>query len=297
MTRPKATLHTWFIAARPKTLTASLAPVAVGTALASQHGKAHIFAAIMALFGAMFIQIGTNYANDLFDFKKGADDQDRLGPQRVTSAGLVTPRQIAIATTAAMGAALLCGIYLVSLTGWPLLILGLLSIACGIAYTGGPFPLAYNALGDVFVFIFFGLVATAGTYYVQALEVHGMAIAYGAIVGATGVALLIVNNLRDMSTDKKHEKITTAVLLGPARTRLFYVLILSIAYLIPVALVLTKQAPYSVLLCLLTVPLSIATTKNLYASHGAALNAVLGQTASIQLSTGLLLAMGVLWNA
>ena len=165
----------WLMAARPKTLTAAAVPVIVGSSLAYAHGTFRPLAALAAIGVAFFLQIGTNLANDLFDFKKGTDNEERLGPVRVTSAGLVSPRRIAIACAITFALAFVCGLYLVSLTGWPLLVLGLVCIASGVAYTGGPFPLAYNALGDVFVFIFFGFVATVGTYYTQALTISTMA--------------------------------------------------------------------------------------------------------------------------
>lgn len=283
----------WFQAIRPKTLTAALAPIAVGTALAHAHGKANFVAAGVALLTAMFLQVGTNLANDLFDHLKGADDEERLGPERVTSAGLVTPRQIGFATALVFTLAFLSGLYLVSLTGWPLLVLGIVCIISGVAYTGGPFPLAYNALGDAFVFVFFGLVAVAGTYYVQALEVSWLALVYGASIGASGVALLIVNNLRDIPTDTKHNKTTTAVLLGPTRTRVFYVLTVASIYLAPLALALSGQAPWSVMACAVTLPWAAFVISKLYSSQGPELNKVLGMTALLQLTTGLALALGI----
>lgn len=283
----------WFQAIRPKTLTAALAPIAVGTALAYSHGKANFVAAGVALLTTIFLQIGTNLANDLFDHLKGADDEERLGPERVTSAGLVTTRQIGLATALVFALAFVSGLYLVSLTGWPLLALGIVCILSGVAYTGGPFPLAYNALGDAFVFVFFGLVAVGGTYYVQALEVSWLALVYGASIGASGVALLIVNNLRDIPTDKKHRKITTAVLLGPTRTRVFYVLTVASIYLAPLALVLLGQAPPTVMSCAVTLPWAVFVISKLYRSEGQQLNQVLGMTALLQLTTGLALALGV----
>ena len=281
------------MATRPKTLTAATAPIAVGTALAYVDGKLAPLAALMALLGALFIQIGTNFANDLFDFKKGTDTAERLGPTRATSAGLISPKQMALATAAAMIMAFVCGLYLIHVAGWPLLVLGLVSIFCGVIYTGGPFPLAYNALGDVFVFVFFGLVATAGTYYVQALELTSAPLVYGAAVGALGVAILIVNNLRDIPTDTKSRKITTAVLLGAERTRTFYALALLVAYASPLAAVLLLDASPTVLLAWLSAPLAAKTLRALRTSQGAALNAVLGATAKLQLVTSLLLAAGI----
>lgn len=289
-----STLQIWLMAARPKTLTAAAVPVIVGTALAYSQGKFVGSAALAALLVAFFIQIGTNFANDLFDFKKGADDEERLGPTRVTSAGLVTPRQIAIACAVAFGLAFLSGLYLVALGGWALLALGVLSILSGVAYTGGPFPLAYNALGDVFVFIFFGLVATVGTYYVQALALDPMAFWYATTVGALSTAILIVNNLRDVDTDSKHGKTTTAVLLGKQKTRWFYVSMVLLAYAVPVTAWLTGRAEAGVLLALGSLPVAFISTRNVWKRQGRELNLVLGQTSLLLLATSVLLAVGIM---
>lgn len=290
---PMSRLKIWWLAARPKTLTAATVPIAVGTALAWSHGRMQPLAALMALLGALWIQVGTNFANDLFDFKKGTDNETRLGPMRVTSAGLVSPRQVAWATGISFALAFLCGTYLIWVAGWPLLVLGLVSIFCGIIYTGGPFPLAYNALGDVFVFVFFGLVATVGTYYVQALQTHSLAYYYGASVGALGVAILIVNNLRDILGDEANRKITTAVIMGPAATRVFYVTMLVVAYALPIVAVIMGWSSAWVLLSLGSLPLAASLVRDVYTREGAALNPILGKTAKLQLLTGMLLALGV----
>jgi len=288
-----STLKIWLLAARPKTLTAAAVPVFTGTALAMAHDKFVWHAALAALLVAFFIQIGTNFANDLFDFQKGADDEDRLGPMRVTSAGLVTPRQIAIACAIAFGLAFVSGLYLVSLTNWMLLVVGIVSILSGLAYTGGPFPLAYNALGDLFVFIFFGLVATVGTYYVQALALDPMAFWFAVPVGALSTAILIVNNLRDIHTDKKHNKITTAVLLGERGARLFYLSMVLLAYGAPIAAVATGRAELPVLLALGTLPLAGFVLRNVWTKSGSELNAVLAQTSILLLITNLLMSIGL----
>lgn len=295
-TAPSATsggLKVWLMAARPKTLSAGVVPIAVGTALAHAHGKLHVGAAVASLVVALLIQIGTNLANDYFDFKSGADDEHRLGPVRVTSAGLVSPAAIAAATALIFALAFVAGLYLVWLAGWPLLVLGIICILSGVAYTGGPFPLAYNALGDVFVFVFFGLIATAGTYYTQAQVISPLALWFGAAVGLHGTALLIVNNLRDIDSDRQHRKITTAVLLGPKRTRAFYALAAFGAYVVPIVSALMGWTGPAVLLALLTVPLAVANLKALHERTGAALNAVLARTALLQLTTGALLALGI----
>ena len=283
----------WLLAMRPKTLSAAAMPVIVGSALAWSHEKFAPLAMGAALAVAFFIQIGTNFANDLFDFLKGTDDEERLGPLRVTSAGLVSPRQIGVACALAFGLAFVSGLYLVWLGGWWLLVLGLVSILSGVAYTGGPFPLAYNALGDLFVFVFFGLVATVGTYYVQALALPPEAFAYGAVVGCLSTAILIVNNLRDLDGDALHGKTTTAVLLGPTLTRIFYLLVVTLAFVIPVVLVFLGRAEPLVLAALLGLPMACVALKNLWSREGRALNAVLGQTSLVLLITCVCMAVGL----
>ena len=289
-----STAKIWLLATRPKTLTAAAVPVVVGTALAHAAGKFAPAQALAALLVAFFIQIGTNFANDLFDFKKGADTEERLGPLRVTSAGLVTPRQITIACALAMGLAFLCGLFLVYSTSWMLLIVGIVSILSGLAYTGGPFPLAYNALGDLFLFIFFGIVATVGTYYVQTLSLDPAAFWYSVPVGALSTAILIVNNLRDVHTDKKHDKTTTAVLLGPSLTRYFYLAMVLLAYAVPVGMYLTEKGPALAMLALGSFPIAIISTKNVWTRQGAELNKVLAQTSILLLTTCLLMSIGLI---
>lgn len=289
-----STTRIWLLATRPKTLTAAAVPVVVGSALAHAQGSFAPLQALAALLVAFFIQIGTNFANDLFDFQKGADTEDRLGPVRVTSAGLVTPRQIGVACALAFGMAFMCGLFLVYSTSWLLLIVGIVSILSGLAYTGGPLPLAYNALGDVFVFIFFGLVATVGTYYVQVNALDMAAFWYAVPVGALSTAILIVNNLRDVHTDKRHKKTTTAVLLGPARTRFFYLAMVLLAYAVPVGMYLTDNGPASAMIALCSLPVAAMCIKNVWTKQGGELNAVLAQTSILLLSTCLLMSLGLI---
>ena len=212
-------VEVWLLAARPKTLPAAAAPVVVGTAVAISEQVFSLLPALAALLGALFIQIGTNFANDVFDFKKGADTTERLGPMRVTQVGLLTPRQVMMGMWLTFGLASVAGLYLIWIGGWPIVAIGVLSIISGIAYTGGPFPLGYKGLGDLFVFIFFGLVAVCGTYYVQAGSVTMSALALGVAVGALSVAILTVNNLRDVDNDRRAGKRTLVVRMGatPAR--------------------------------------------------------------------------------
>ena len=214
-----ACVRAWLLACRPKTLFASVAPVALGTALAFSERAGHWGAALAALLGALSIQIGTNLANDYWDARKGADTAERLGPLRVTSAGLLQPRTVFRGMVAVFAVACAAGLYLVSRAGWPVVAIGSVSIACGILYTAGPFPLAYVGLGDVFTFVFFGLVATAGTYFVQALAITPAALMLGCVPGFYSVVLIALNNLRDRDTDVLANKRTSAVRFGSGYAR------------------------------------------------------------------------------
>jgi 1,4-dihydroxy-2-naphthoate polyprenyltransferase len=291
MARP--TLKTWVMAARPKTLTAALVPVLVGTALAHGLGVGRWLPALMALVGAMLIQVGTNLTNDYYDFKKGADTEERLGPVRVTQSGLISPGTVLASALGCFGLAVLTGIYLVVVGGWPIVAIGLTSVAAGYAYTGGPFPLAYHGLGDVFVFVFFGLVAVTGTYYVQALEVGAAAWWAAVPVGALGTALLVVNNLRDVSTDVKAGKRTLVVRLGATAGRAEYALLLGAAFATPLAMWGLGLASPWVLLALLSAPLAVPPLERVLGAEGTALNPALGGTARLQLVFGLLFALGL----
>lgn len=219
----------WVIAARPATLPAAVAPVLVGTAMAAYRGVMAVWPAVAALAGALLIQVATNLANDYFDFRQGSDSADRLGPTRVVQAGFLAPETVLRGTVVVMVLAGLVGLYLVWVGGWPILIVGLLSLFCAIAYTGGPFPLAYHGLGDPFVFVFFGLVAVAGTYWVQALALPTDLFLAGAGVGALTTAILVVNNLRDIGTDGISGKRTLAVRLGETGTQIEFVVLVILA--------------------------------------------------------------------
>ncbi|WNG36586.1 1,4-dihydroxy-2-naphthoate polyprenyltransferase [Archangium violaceum] len=291
---PRPTLKTWLMAARPKTLTAALVPVMVGTALAYGLGVGRWLPALAALVGAMLIQIGTNLTNDYYDFKKGADTAERLGPKRVTQSGLIAPGTVLASALLCFGLAVVTGIYLVVVGGWPIVAIGLASVLAGYAYTGGPFPLGYNGLGDVFVFIFFGLVAVPGTFYVQALTV-GPAAWWAAIpVGAIGTALLVVNNLRDASTDVKAGKRTLVVRFGTTMGKAEYVLLLVAAFATPLVMWGLGLASPWVLLALLSVPVAVPPLKLVLEAEGAALNPALGGTARLQLVFGVLFSAGLL---
>jgi 1,4-dihydroxy-2-naphthoate octaprenyltransferase len=286
-TEPAAGVGIWVMAARPRTLAASVAPVAVGTAIAAQVGQLRPLAALLALFSSLFIQIGTNLANDYSDFKRGAD-AERVGPRRVTQSGLVRPAVVKRAAWIAFGIAMALGLALAAIAGWPILAIGVVSVACGWLYTGGPWPLGYHGLGDLFVFLFFGLVATCGTVYAQALHVPPQAWIAGAAMGALATAILVVNNLRDRDTDAKVGKNTLAVKLGLVGTRIEYVALLLAAFVL--ALLLGPR-PWP----LLALPLAIPPLRRVLRADGAALNPALGETARLQMVFALLLAVE-LWQ-
>src|SRR3982751_6640649 len=225
------------MAARPRTLPAAIAPVLVGTALAVTEGTFHGLRFAAALLGAVFIQVGTNLSNDYSDARRGADTEDRLGPVRVTAGGLVPPRQVLVATYVSFGLAVLCGVYLIAVAGPVLLLIGAASILAGVLYTGGPRPYGYEGLGELFVFLFFGLVAVTGSYYVQVQELPWQAFALAVPVGLLASAILVVNNVRDLETDRRAGKRTLAVRLGRPRTRVLYAAMLAVAYLALVPLV------------------------------------------------------------
>src|SRR6476646_1361714 len=223
-------MRIWLMAARPRTLPAAVAPVLVGTALAGFVHVFHPLRFIAALIGAVFIQVGTNLSNDYSDARRGADTEERLGPVRVTAGGLVPPRQVLVATYVSFGLAVACGAYLVYLAGPILLAIGAASILAGVLYTGGPRPYGYEGLGEVFVFLFFGLVAVAGSYFVQTEKVEWEAFVLAVPVGLLASAILVVNNTRDLETDRRAGKRTLAVRLGRPRARAVYALMVYLAF-------------------------------------------------------------------
>jgi 1,4-dihydroxy-2-naphthoate octaprenyltransferase len=282
------------LAVRPKTLTAAASPVLVGTGLAAHSGEAAWLPASAALVGALLIQIGTNLANDYYDFMRGGDTDERIGPVRVTQAGLIPPQAVKLGMIAVLGFAMLVGVYLAVVGGWPIVVIGLASVACAVLYTGGPFPLSYHGLGDVFVFVFFGLVAVGGTYYVQALSWPPDALLAGAALGSLSTALLVVNNLRDIHTDAKAGKRTLAVRIGVAGTRVEYVALLLVAAVAPAVGVSLLGWPPAALAALLVAPLCWSPLKTL-SGYGdpRELIPVLGATARVTAIYGLLLALGL----
>lgn len=284
----------WLTAARPATLSAAVAPVLVGTALAAGEGEFRPLVFVATLTAALLIQIGTNLANDLFDYERGADNAGRLGPPRVTQSGLIPPGQVRAATYLSFGAAAAIGLYLVFVGGWPILAIGVASVAAGLAYTGGPWPLGYHSLGDLFVFVFFGLAAVAGTYYLQAETLTAQALLAALPVGLTVTAIIVVNNLRDIETDRRAGKMTLAVRLGDRATRWQYVLLVGGAYVLLPSLMLAGASAW-VGLAALTLPVALGLCRSvLSGTGGRALNPVLKQTARLHLAFGSLLALGLL---
>ena len=284
------------MAARPRTLPAAVAPVLVGTALAWQvAGVFRPAAFAAALVGSIFIQIGTNLSNDYSDARRGADTEDRLGPVRVTAGGLVPPRRVLVWTYVAFGIAMAAGAYLVAVAGIELLFVGLASIAAGVLYTGGPRPYGYAGLGEVFVFLFFGVVAVAGSYFVQTEQLSWQAFALAVPVGMLAAAVLVVNNVRDVDTDRRAGKRTLAVKLGRERASVLYDVMLVLAYLTPVALPLAGALSAWVLL---TLPTAILAWRLAHAlrtqSDGPALNEVLAGTGALLGIYSLLLTIGIL---
>ena len=286
----------WLLAARLRTLPAAVAPVLVGTALASSLAdKFSVLAFIATLAGSLLIQVGTNLANDYSDARRGADTEERLGPVRVTAGGLVPPSQVLLATYITFGLAVLVGIYLISISGWPLLIVGLLSILAGVLYTGGPRPYGYAGFGELFVFLFFGIVAVAGTYYVQTVEVSWQAVELAVPVGLLASAILVVNNVRDIDTDRRAGKNTLAVRLGRERTRSLFAAMVLLSFPLAVVPAIWGDLNLWVLLSWLALPLALPLVKLVRThSDGPTLNECLAKTGQVQLVFCLLLSAGIL---
>jgi 1,4-dihydroxy-2-naphthoate octaprenyltransferase len=292
----KSAVRVWWLAARPKTLPAGIVPVLVGSVIAYDHGGFHLPAFLAALFGSIMIQIGTNFANDLFDYLKQTDTNDRIGPLRVTQAGLATPRQMALATMIVFSLAVLAGVYLVYRGGWPVVIIGVSSILFGILYTAGPLALGYVGIADLFVLVFFGPVALAGTYYVQALYITPAVIMAGIPLGMLSTAILDVNNLRDMETDRKGGKRTLAVRYGRTFARYEYLLLLLAAALIPVLMVTLEVAKPPIMLAVFYLPFAYRSVSTVFSSvEGDRLNKTLAATGRLLIIYGLLFSIGWLW--
>jgi 1,4-dihydroxy-2-naphthoate octaprenyltransferase len=286
----------WLMAARLRTLPAGIAPVLVGTSLAGFLGVFHPLRFIAALLGSILIQVGTNLSNDYSDARRGADTEDRLGPVRVTAGGLVPPRQVLIATYLTFGLAVLVGIYLIVVAGWQLLLIGIASILAGVLYTGGPRPYGYEGLGEVFVFIFFGIVAVVGSFFVQVRHYHGIAFALAVPVGLLATAILVVNNTRDIDTDRRAGKRTLAVRLGRPGARALYALCVGLPYLCVLLVAIFDRAlSFWLLLPWLTIPLATRAVRTVQRhADGPTLNRALAGTGQLQLAFCVLLSAGLL---
>ncbi len=287
-------LDSWILASRPKTLLAAFVPVILGTSLAIYDGKFKPVAAIVALICSILIQVGTNFANDLYDYLAGTDRDNRLGPTRTLASGLLTVNEMKLGILTVFGAAFLFGMYLVYLGGWLILLIGVLSILAGYAYTAGPYPLAYNGLGDVFVFVFFGFIGTVGTYYVQANEITMLSIWASVPVGALITNILVVNNYRDRDEDKISGKFTLAVKLGKRFTRLQYLTFMILSYIIPFVVYFTFRRSLLIFLPLLSLPISIKLVRMIFTLEGTKLNKTLELTAKLSAIYGILFAIGIL---
>lgn len=288
----------WLLAARPATLPAAVVPVLVGTAAGAMEvgaARFHALPFVAALVAALLIQVATNFANDYSDFHRGADTAERLGPTRVTQSGLLTPPQVLRGIIVTFGAAVLLGLYLVWVGGWPILVIGVASILAGLAYTGGPWPFGYHGLGDLFVFVFFGLVAVAGSAYLQTGRWTLLALAAAIPVGLLCTNILVVNNLRDLPTDRAAGKGTLAVRIGDRATRAQYALLAAAAYVVPPTLVVARRASPWLLLPLLTLPIAARLVRLVLGGlAGRELNVVLKRSGQLEMVYGVLLAAGFL---
>jgi 1,4-dihydroxy-2-naphthoate octaprenyltransferase len=280
----------WLLAIRPKTLPAAGAGVITGSALAYYDGAFSFFPALAAFIGAILLQIGSNLANDVYDYLRGAESKERLGPMRVTQAGLLTPKEVQIGMWITFALAAFIGVYLITVAGWAILLIGLTAILAAIAYTG---PISDKGLGDIFVFLYFGVAAVVGTYYVQALETSPTAWWMSIPIGLLIVNILVVNNLRDIDVDKAAGKITTAVRMGISATRIEYLILLGISYLILPLLIWMRIAPVWTLLVWLSLPLAWKVAQTVLNEIGRPLNEALAGTGKISLLYSVLFFVGM----
>ena len=286
-------LQCWVLASRPKTLPAALVPVIVGSALAVNENKFIFIYSFIALICSLLIQIGTNFVNDLYDFMKGADNEKRKGPIRVLASGLITKKEMEIGSFIIFFTAFLLGLILVMKAGMLILLIGLLSILAGIAYTAGPFPLAYNGLGDIFVFMFFGIIGTMGTYYIQVEKLSMVSFLTSIPVGALITNILVVNNYRDIEEDEAAGKKTLAVIFGKNFARYQYIFLLIVSFLVPAFLFVFYKFNFWILLPLLTLPIAFKLISMLFRLEGLQLNKTLELTAKFSAIFGLLFAAGL----
>ena len=287
-------MNRWIIASRPKTLTAAISPVILGSSLAYYDGYFNPILFVIIIFAATLIQIGTNFSNDLFDYLRGTDNIDRLGPDRALQKGLFTKSEIQRAIIIIFSTAIFFGFYLAYIGGLPIIIIGLLSIFFGIIYTGGPYPLAYNGLGDIFVFLFFGLVAVSGTYYLYSGVFSMNSIILGACSGSISTAILVVNNLRDIDNDRKYGKRTLAVCFGKKITKLEYFFLIIIAYVIPIYISYILGNKSSIYILYFTLPIAVRLILEVYFKEDSYLNQTLENTAKLLLLYTILFSFGII---
>lgn len=294
---PSSMASIWWHSIRPRTLSISVAPVVTGNALA-WHDQLHIswIILLITLLAALCIQIGTNLYNDAADFERGADNEHRLGPKRATQHGLLSPHNIKQAALLSFSLAFVLGIYLSWIGGWPIVILGVSSIACGYAYTAGPKPIAYSASGELFVILFFGIFAVTGSYYLQTQIITSFSVLIGSAIGSMAAAILLINNYRDLNSDRLAHKLTLVHYIGRHTARYFYAVLMIYPYALTILLAVTlANNAVGTLLCLLSIPLAFQLIKSLYILPvSEQLNQLLAGTAQVQLLFGVLFSIGLL---
>lgn len=284
------------MAIRPKTLPAAVGPVAVGTAVAIADEHFLLLPALGCFVGAMLLQIGVNLANDYFDFKNNIDSDERQGPVRVTQSGLIPPEHVKRGMIISLILAAIVFLYLGIVGGVPIIIVGIASVLAALAYSGGPFPLASNGLGEIFVFIFFGLVAVGGTYYIQAQELTREVLLAAVPPGLLITAIMVVNNLRDIDTDKKAGKRTLAVMLGRYRTIIEYKILVGVSYIVPIVMLVTGMADGFILLPFTTLPMARSLMLKVECDLGTNLNELLASTARLSLVYSLMFCFGLVYR-
>jgi len=289
----RAPLGVWLLAIRPRTLPAAASTVIIGTALAWYHGRASLGPALAALAIALLLQIASNLANDVYDDERGADTADRLGPTRVTSSGLLTPAQVKTGLVIVLALAFALGLYLAWVRGPLVLLIGIAAMIAAVAYTGGPYPLGYHGLGELFVFIFFGPTAVVGTYWVQTGTTNAAAWLMSVPIGLIITGVLVVNNLRDIEQDRAVGKRTIAVRIGARATRAEYVACIASAYMILIGAIVLGVVPVAAAVALLSAPLAYRTVRSVLALEGAPLNQALAATGQTGLAFSLLFAIGL----
>ena len=286
-------MHKWIIAIRLKTLPAAISPVLLGSSLSYKYGYFSSLIFFMTLFAAILIQIGTNFANDVYDFQKGTDRDDRLGPIRATQAGLISPEKMKVGMLGTFSIAILVGCYLAWIGGLPIVFIGIASIIAGIAYTGGPYPLGYNGFGELFVFLFFGIIAVPGTYFLQAGTFTYSSIWLGSCMGMLSSAILVVNNIRDIDTDKVTGKKTLAVYFGILFSYIEFIILIIGPYLILLYLMINKNLDSSIYIVFFSLPIGLKLIFELINNTGIKLNTVLSSTAKLLFVFSLLCSIGL----